>query len=188
LSERTEVEQPLLAQLASPKRTPYLQAGRKLCRRPSNTEHEFALARLRERWGSVVVTRAVAHELAGLPMLVAARGDALVGCLTYRQEEQSKAGEGEAGFWHSASVVSVLAEQRALIDWGILQARDFKRDLDDPKKLDRYQAEVLFHRYLPVQALLGIVCYTETLKANLQARIETAGAALPVHARKGWYF
>jgi ssDNA thymidine ADP-ribosyltransferase, DarT len=86
-----------------------------------------------------------------------------------------------------ARFFSDLADLRH-IDWGILRARDFKRDLDDPKKLDRYQAEALVHRYLPVQALLGIVCYTETLKADLQARIETAGAALPVHARKGWYF
>jgi ribosomal protein S18 acetylase RimI-like enzyme len=60
-----------------------------LCRRPSNTEHEFALARLRERWGSVVVTRAVVHALAELPMLVAWRGDLLVGCLTFRQAEHS---------------------------------------------------------------------------------------------------
>jgi GNAT superfamily N-acetyltransferase len=58
-------------------------------RRPSNTEHELALARLRERWGGVVVTRAVVHALAELPMLVARRGDLLVGCLTFRQEKRS---------------------------------------------------------------------------------------------------
>ena len=32
------------------------------------------------------------------------------------------------------------------IDWGLLQRRDFKRDPDDPQKMERYQAEALvFH-------------------------------------------
>jgi ribosomal protein S18 acetylase RimI-like enzyme len=58
-------------------------------RSPSNTEQELALARLRDRWGSVVVTRAVVHRLAELPMLVAWRGDALIGCLTFRRAERA---------------------------------------------------------------------------------------------------
>ena len=74
------------------------------------------------------------------------------------------------------------------IDWGILQARDFKRDLDDPKKLERYQAEALIHRHLPVQGLLGIVCYTDGLKQAFENKIRALGLQLPVHARTGWYF
>jgi ribosomal protein S18 acetylase RimI-like enzyme len=58
-------------------------------RSPSSAEHQFALVRLRERWGSVVVTRAVVHALAELPMLVALRADALVGCLTFRRDGRS---------------------------------------------------------------------------------------------------
>jgi len=69
-----------------------------------------------------------------------------------------------------------------------LQARDFKRDLDDPKKLERYQAEALIHRQLPVQGLLGIVCYTEALKRDFAQKIQALGLTLPVHARTGWYF
>lgn len=42
------------------------------------------------------------------------------------------------------------------IDWKILQARDFKRDPNDPGKFERYQAEVLVHRHLPLDALSGI--------------------------------
>lgn len=29
------------------------------------------------------------------------------------------------------------------IDWDILQRRDFRRDVDDPERTDRYQAEAL---------------------------------------------
>ena len=41
------------------------------------------------------------------------------------------------------------------IDWSILQARDFKRDPDDPAKFERYQAEALVYRHCPVSGLLG---------------------------------
>ena len=38
------------------------------------------------------------------------------------------------------------------IDWKILQARDFKRDPNDPAKFERYQAEALVHRHCPPAA------------------------------------
>jgi hypothetical protein len=74
------------------------------------------------------------------------------------------------------------------IDWAILQARDFQRDLDDPRKLERYQAEALVHRHLPVQGLLGIVCYTEALKLEIEIQLAGLSLQIPVHARTGWYF
>lgn len=74
------------------------------------------------------------------------------------------------------------------IDWRILQSRDFKRDLDDPKKLERYQAEALVHRHLPTQGLLGIVCYTDALKRELETQTQALNLTLPVYARTGWYF
>jgi hypothetical protein len=42
------------------------------------------------------------------------------------------------------------------IDWDLLRRRDFKRDPDDPGKMERYQAEALVHRHLPVNALAGL--------------------------------
>jgi hypothetical protein len=42
------------------------------------------------------------------------------------------------------------------IDWPRLQASDFRRDSDDPGKVERYQAEALIHRHLPITAILGI--------------------------------
>jgi hypothetical protein len=36
------------------------------------------------------------------------------------------------------------------IDWPILQARDFRRDVEDPGKIERYQAEALIHQHMPV--------------------------------------
>ena len=74
------------------------------------------------------------------------------------------------------------------IDWPLLQRRDFKRDPEDPAKFERYQAEALIHRYLPVGGLLGIVCYTEALKQRIEQEIQARNLYLPVYARTGWYF
>jgi len=74
------------------------------------------------------------------------------------------------------------------IDWPLLQTRDFQRDPDDPAKFERYQAEALIHRHLPVNGLLGIVCYTENLKQAIAQQIQMRNLTLPVHARPKWYF
>jgi len=74
------------------------------------------------------------------------------------------------------------------IDWPLLQHRDFKRDPEDPGKLERYQAEALVHRHLPLSALLGMVCYTDAVRVDIERTMRNQGLDLPVHTRPGWYF
>ena len=74
------------------------------------------------------------------------------------------------------------------IDWSILQARDFKRDPNDPAKFERYQAEALIHNHCPIQALKGIVCYTENTKTMLDGWLREYNLSIPVYARARWYF
>jgi hypothetical protein len=74
------------------------------------------------------------------------------------------------------------------IDWSILQRRDFKRDPDDPRKMERYQAEALIHHYLPITGLLGIMCYNDAMKERIEQDVAARGLSLSVHARPGWYF
>jgi ssDNA thymidine ADP-ribosyltransferase, DarT len=74
------------------------------------------------------------------------------------------------------------------VDWGILQRRDFKRDPNDPAKFERYQAEALVHRHCPVSALEGIVCYTDTVKLQIENWLNPHNIQLPVYARSNWYF
>ncbi|MEN9395883.1 MAG: hypothetical protein RLZ81_413 [Pseudomonadota bacterium] len=74
------------------------------------------------------------------------------------------------------------------VDWKLLQARDFKRDENDPAKFERYQAEALVHQHCPVSGLLGLVCYSEKGKIQAQAQVQAQGLNLPVHARPDWYF
>jgi len=74
------------------------------------------------------------------------------------------------------------------IDWTILQARDFKRDPDDPAKFERYQAEALIYQHCPVDALIGMICYTDDIKIGLENLLQERQISIAVHARTGWYF
>jgi hypothetical protein len=75
-----------------------------------------------------------------------------------------------------------------VIDWSMLQNRDFKRNPNDPAKFERYQAEALIYHDLPVSTLVGIVCHGEDQKNILQAEVERAGQNLKVLVRIDWYF
>lgn len=74
------------------------------------------------------------------------------------------------------------------IDWPLLQSRDFKRDPDDPAKFERYRAEALVHGHVPLDALSGVVCYSEGVKKVVERAINDRDLTLSVHARPGWYF
>ena len=74
------------------------------------------------------------------------------------------------------------------IDWNILQHRDFKRDNEDLAKFERYQAEALVYKYLPIQGLKGIVCYTDEMKQLVEQKVRARNLDLAVHVRKGLYF
>jgi hypothetical protein len=74
------------------------------------------------------------------------------------------------------------------IDWPILRRSDFGRDPEDPGKMERYQAEALVYRHLPVDALLGMACYTEAVAAHLNSLLATRGLSSKVVSRPMWYF
>jgi hypothetical protein len=74
------------------------------------------------------------------------------------------------------------------IDWRILQARDFKRDLDDLGKMDRYQAEGLVHREVSISALLGLVCYDVRSETRVRKLLDSVGSSLKLVVKPKWYF
>ena len=74
------------------------------------------------------------------------------------------------------------------LDWESLRARDFRRAPDDPGKIERYQAEALVHRHLPVTALAGLACYGTAQRDALGAEIMQRGLALKVIAKPEWFF
>ena len=79
-------------------------------------------------------------------------------------------------------------EDLGRIDWGLLQRRDFKRDNNDLGKTDRYQAEALIWKHLPVSAILGICCYTEAVRDSLKERAIQLTLSLDIVKTSSWYF
>jgi hypothetical protein len=72
--------------------------------------------------------------------------------------------------------------------WGAWQASDFRRDPDNPDRFERYQAEALVYRHLPLDALRGLVCFDDDTQVYVNGLLEARRAALKVAVRPGWYF
>jgi len=88
----------------------------------------------------------------------------------------------------SAAVFSVDLAALATLCWASWQARDFRKDHEDLARFERYQAEALVHKCLPVDALHGIVCYGDEQAEGVQEIVKKHGVSLDVAARPGWYF
>lgn len=71
------------------------------------------------------------------------------------------------------------------IVWPVLQARDFRKD--DIDKFEKYQAEALVYKHVPVHALLGIVCYDAAMRDWVEELAAAHDADVKVHARNSWY-
>jgi hypothetical protein len=74
------------------------------------------------------------------------------------------------------------------IDWAILQRSDFKRDPENPQKVERYEAEALIHKHLPIDALDGIACCDTATATVVEKQVKTSGKAIKVVVKPAWYF
>lgn len=74
------------------------------------------------------------------------------------------------------------------IDWPILQNSDFKRDVDDLGKFERYQAEALVRGVLPVTSLVGIACSDAEGVGRVTAQLAARHIVVPAASRPNWYF
>jgi ssDNA thymidine ADP-ribosyltransferase, DarT len=74
------------------------------------------------------------------------------------------------------------------IDWGMLQRRDFSNNPDDPSKKERYQAEALIHKHLPIGALAGLVCYNDDVLKSLNGALSQRNQTMRVVKKPSWYF
>jgi len=79
-------------------------------------------------------------------------------------------------------------EALSVIDWPLLQSKNFKTDDADPGKQLRYQAEALAHEHVPLNALLGIVCYNDEVKQRIEAMLQARGQNISVKTLTKWYF
>jgi hypothetical protein len=74
------------------------------------------------------------------------------------------------------------------VDWPLLESRDFKHDPDDPAKKERYQAEALVWKHVPLNALLGICSSNRVTDEQIKKEIAQRGLELKSIVKSGWYF
>ncbi len=74
------------------------------------------------------------------------------------------------------------------LPWANWQNRDFTRDPGDPSKLERYQAEALVYKNVPLESFQGIICYGKREVDTIEVMIKENGLEMAVHQRKHWYF
>jgi len=74
------------------------------------------------------------------------------------------------------------------IDWTILQRSDFKREPDNPEKVERYEAEALMHKHLPIDAVNGIACCDNGTASTVEQQVKKGGKTTKVVVKQAWYF
>ena len=74
------------------------------------------------------------------------------------------------------------------IDWDLLNRRDFKHDPDDPQKKERYQAEALIWRHVPIEALLGICSSNPAVDAQVESELAKRNVDVKSSVQGNWYF
>ncbi len=74
------------------------------------------------------------------------------------------------------------------VDWDLLRRRDFQRAEEDPGKLERYQAEALVHRHLPIDRLAGIAVRDCVVEARIQTLLQRRGLSIKLATKPDWYF
>ena len=74
------------------------------------------------------------------------------------------------------------------VDWALIRSRNFARSVEDPSRMQRYEAEALAHRHVPLSALLGMACQSVRECGIIQEQVNQRNLDLKVAARPGWYF
>lgn len=91
-----------------------------------------------------------------------------------------------AALW-TADIMSDVSRLNEL-PWDLWQRSDFARDPSRPDKLERYMAETLAHKHVPLEALHGVVCYSEARKQEVEEIARTLGISIQAYVQRGWYF
>jgi hypothetical protein len=69
-----------------------------------------------------------------------------------------------------------------------LNGRDFQHDPDDPGKKERYQAEALIWKHVPLEALLGICSCNATVDGYVQGELAKRTPDVQSSVQRNWYF
>jgi len=91
-------------------------------------------------------------------------------------------------YLQTAGFSNSLDDLESLIDWPLIRSRNFRRDPETPERFERYQAEALIHRHLPVAGLLGMACQNQTVGDRMRAEADSRRLGLKIVVKPNWYF
>lgn len=74
------------------------------------------------------------------------------------------------------------------LDWSLLRKRDFKKSPEHPERFERYQAEALVHRHVPVEGLLGLAVSGKAAQQAADAELKAKGLSLKLVVEPKWFF
>lgn len=74
------------------------------------------------------------------------------------------------------------------VDFELIAQRDFKRDTDDPDKTDRYQAEALVYKHLPLAGILGVGLPSKESMERIVAIDQGLEHPIRLVVKPDWFF
>ncbi len=78
-----------------------------------------------------------------------------------------------------------LGKLKDMIIWPVLQARNFRKD--DVDRFEKYQAEALVYKHVPLSALIGVACCTTDVRNAAQELADSRNAQLKIVTKPEWY-
>ena len=79
-----------------------------------------------------------------------------------------------------------LAELEQRIAWKALRERDFSKS--DVDRFEKYQAEALVYKHVPLNALLEINCYDDSVRDEVKKEADAKKLPINIVNGRGWYF
>lgn len=71
------------------------------------------------------------------------------------------------------------------IIWDTLQERNFRKD--DLERFEKYQAEALVYRHVPLNTLLGIACHNKERRESILTELFNRNLSTKVASQPSWY-
>lgn len=78
-----------------------------------------------------------------------------------------------------------LSDLEQRIAWKALQERDFSKS--DVDRFEKYQAEALVYKHVPLDALHAIMCHNDSVKADVEKAAADKGISMKIVTDPTWY-
>lgn len=74
------------------------------------------------------------------------------------------------------------------IDWAIIKRSDFQHDINDPGKIERYQAEALIHKSCGFSHVEAIIVSDASAKLDIESKMSMSPNVIPVIVSRRHFF